>query len=68
MFLFGYPAAIHRLAERPERVLAGLAAVSIGVAAHLAFFAVVPLMAVNPAWLVMNALACLGLAAVALRR
>ena len=52
-------------------VLAGLA---VGVAAHLAFFAVVPMTAVHYApvlgtlWLAVNAVACLGLARVALRR
>ena len=54
-------------------LLAGLA---VGVAAHLAFFAAVPLTAVQvPAiagvgalWLAVNAVACLGLARLALRR
>ncbi|HEX3764742.1 MAG TPA: S8 family serine peptidase [Kofleriaceae bacterium] len=53
-----------------------LAGVAIGVAAHLAFFAAVPLAAIHvPAfighstlWLIGNALACLGLARLALRR
>jgi serine protease len=60
-------------APRARGLLAGLA---IGVAAHLAFFAVVPLTAVHvPAfighstlWLLGNALVCLGLARLALRR
>jgi serine protease len=55
-------------------VLAGLA---VGVAAHLAFFAVVPLTAVHyvpsafglaSIWLVVNAVACVALARLALRR
>ena len=58
------------------RARAPLAGVAIGVAAHLAFFAAVPLAAIHiPAvlgtgalWLVGNALACLGLARLALRR
>lgn len=58
---------------RLRPVLAGLA---IGVAAHLAFFAAVPLTTVHvPAmfgigtlWLAVNALVCLGLARLALRR
>jgi hypothetical protein len=53
-----------------------LAGVAIGVAAHLAFFAAVPLTAVHvPAvlgigtlWLALNAAICLGLARLALRR
>ena len=63
---YGFPKA------RP--VLAGIA---VGVAAHLAFFAVVPLTAVHympsifglgSIWLVVNAVACLVLARLALRR
>jgi serine protease len=55
-------------------VLAGLA---VGVAAHLAFFAVVPLTAVHyvpsvfglaSIWLVVNAVVCVALARIALRR
>ena len=54
-----------------------LAGVAVGVAAHLAFFAVVPMMSIQymPAafglgtiWLAINAIACLGLARLALRR
>lgn len=60
-------------APRARAPLAGLA---VGVAAHLAFFAAVPLTAIHapsvlggPAiWLFGNALACLGLARLALRR
>jgi serine protease len=59
--------------RRARGLLAGIA---VGVAAHLAFFAAVPLTAVQvPAflggsalWLIANALACLGLARLALRR
>jgi hypothetical protein len=58
------------------RARAPLAGLAIGVAAHLAFFAAVPLAAVHvpalfgiaPLWLAANALACLGLARLALRR
>ncbi|HMG24982.1 MAG TPA: S8 family serine peptidase [Kofleriaceae bacterium] len=57
------------------RLRAATAGVAIGVAAHLAFFAAVPLTAVHaPAalgaalWLGINALICLGLARLALRR
>jgi serine protease len=59
------------------RLRAPLAGVAIGVAAHLAFFAVVPLTTIHyvPAafgvatiWLVVNAVACLGLARLALKR
>jgi serine protease len=59
--------------RRARGLLAGLA---VGVAAHLAFFAAVPLTAVQvpsflgggALWLIANALACLGLARLALRR
>jgi serine protease len=58
------------------RARAPLAGLAVGVAAHLAFFAAVPLTAIHapailggPAiWLFGNALACLGLARLALRR
>jgi serine protease len=58
------------------RARAPLAGLAIGVAAHLAFLAAVPLTAIHvPAvlgtgtlWLGANALACLGLARLALRR
>ena len=46
-------------------LIAGLA---VGVAAHLVFFAVVPMMAGSSLWLAANAIACLGLARLALRR
>jgi serine protease len=53
-----------------------LAGVAVGVAAHLVFFAAVPLAAVHvpsfiahsTLWLIGNALACLGIARLALRR
>jgi hypothetical protein len=50
-----------------------LAGVAIGVAAHLAFFAVVPMVSVSvlglsSLWLLVNAAACLALARLALRR
>ena len=54
-----------------------LAGLAIGVAAHLAFFAVVPMSTLHyvphafglgAIWLAVNALACLGLARIALRR
>ncbi len=47
---------------------APLAGLAVGVAAHLAVYAVIPMVASNPAWLLMNAVACLGLAHLALRR
>ncbi len=59
------------------RLRVALAGFAVGVAAHLAFFAVVPLTQVQyvPAafgigtiWLALNAFACLGLARLALRR
>ncbi|HEY0192367.1 MAG TPA: S8 family serine peptidase [Kofleriaceae bacterium] len=52
---------------RARPMLAGL---SVGVAAHLAFFAVAPLATVQlgSLWLVANAIACLGLARLALKR
>jgi hypothetical protein len=50
-----------------------LAGVAIGVAAHLAFFAAVPLVHVSvlglsATWLALNAFVCLALARLALRR
>ena len=54
-----------------------LAGVAVGVAAHLAFFAVVPMTPVHfvphafglaSIWLMVNAIACLALARLALRR
>jgi serine protease len=59
-----------------RRLRPALAGVAIGVAAHLAFFAAVPLTAVHvpsvlgigTLWLAVNAVICLGLARLALRR
>lgn len=70
------PLAALALGYRSPRWRAASAGLAIGVAAHLAFFAAVPLAAVHvPAmfgtaalWLGANALACLGLARLALRR
>jgi serine protease len=46
-----------------------LAGVAIGVAAHLAFFAAVPaVLGTSAIWLLANALVCVGLARLALRR
>jgi len=58
------------------KLRAPLAGLAVGVAAHLAFFAVVPMTAVHvPAvfgigaiWLVANAIVCIALARLALRR
>ena len=70
------PLALLGVGYGVRRLRAPLAGLAIGVAAHLAFFAVVPLAAVHvPAmfgigtlWLLGNALACLGIARLALRR
>jgi hypothetical protein len=70
------PLVLLAIGYHVPRARAPLAGVAIGVAAHLAFFAAVPLAAIHiPAvlgtgalWLVGNALACLGLARLALRR
>ncbi len=59
-----------------KRLRAPLAGLSVGVAAHLAFFAVVPMITMQvpsafgfaTVWLLLNAAACLGLARLALRR
>jgi len=51
------------------RARAALAGVAVGVAAHLAFFAAVPLAyGLGTLWLLGNALVCVALARVALRR
>lgn len=51
------------------RFRGALAGLAIGVAAHLAFFAAVPMIAgVSAIWLGVNALVCLGLAAIAIRK
>ena len=70
------PLALLAVGYGVRRARGLLAGVAIGVAAHLAFFAAVPLTAVHvPAllgtgtlWLLANAVACLGLARLALRR
>ncbi len=70
------PLALLAVGYGVRRARAPLAGLAIGIAAHLAFFAAVPLTAIHaPAvlggpviWLFANALACLGLARLALRR
>jgi serine protease len=70
------PLALLTVGYGVPRARAPLAGLAVGVAAHLAFFAAVPLASVQvPAllgtgalWLAANALACLGLARLALRR
>jgi len=70
------PLALLAAGYSSRRLRPALAGVAIGVAAHLAFFAAVPLTAVHvPAvlgigtlWLALNAVICLGLARLALRR
>ena len=66
-----------RSATASRRRAAPLAGLAVGVAAHLAFFAVVPMMSLQhvPAafgfatvWLLLNAVVCLALARLALRR
>ena len=70
------PLALLAVGYSVPRARAPLAGLAVGVAAHLAFFAVVPMMtmAVPSAfgfasvWLLLNATVCLGLARLALRR
>lgn len=71
------PLALLAVGFGVPRLRAPLAGLAIGVAAHLAFFAVVPLTSLHyvphafglgSIWLAVNALACLGLAKLALRR
>ncbi|HET7502005.1 MAG TPA: S8 family serine peptidase [Kofleriaceae bacterium] len=70
------PLALLMVGYSVPRARAPLAGLAVGVAAHLAFFAAVPLAQVHvpamfgigPLWLIANALACLGLARLALRR
>jgi len=70
------PLALLVVGYGAPRLRALLAGVAVGVAAHLAFFAAVPLAAVHvpsfiahgTLWLIGNALACLGIARLALRR
>jgi serine protease len=71
-----FPLALLAIGYGFPRARAPLAGLAVGVAAHLAFFAAVPLAAVHaPAvfgtsalWLAANALGCLALARLALRR
>jgi serine protease len=70
------PLALLALGYGVRQLRPALAGVAVGVAAHLAFFAVVPLVTIQvPAvlgaptlWLAANAVACLTLARLALRR
>jgi hypothetical protein len=70
------PLALLAVGYGVPKARAPLAGLAIGVAAHLAFFAAVPLTTVQvPAvlgigalWLAVNAVACLALARLALRR
>ena len=70
------PLALLAVGYSIRRARAPLSGLAVGVAAHLAFFAAVPLAAVHvPAmfgvgtlWLAVNAVVCLGLARLALRR
>lgn len=69
------PLALLALGYSSPRLRAPLAGLAVGVAAHLAFFAAVPLATVHTMfgvsttiWLAVNALVCLGLARLALRR
>lgn len=70
------PLALLAVGYGVRRLRAPLAGLAVGVAAHLAFFAVVPLTQVNvpsafgigTLWLAVNALICLGAARLALRR
>jgi len=70
------PLALLAVGYGIPKARAPLAGLAIGVAAHLAFFAAVPLaqvhvpalLGIGPLWLAANALVCLGLARLALRR
>ncbi len=70
------PLALLAIGYGVPKLRAPLAGLAIGFAAHLAFFAVVPFVTVHvPAlfgvgalWLAVNALVCIGLARLALRR
>jgi serine protease len=70
------PLALLAVGYGVRRARGLLAGVAVGVAAHLAFFVAVPLTAVQvpsflggaALWLIANALACIGLARLALRR
>ncbi len=75
-FSAAIPLALLLVGYGMPKLRAPLAGLAVGVAAHLAFFAVAPLMIVHvPAafgfatvWLLANAAACLGIARLALRR
>ncbi len=70
------PFALIAIGYGMPRARAPLAGLAVGVAAHLAFFAVVPMMTLSvpsafgfaTVWLLLNAAVCLGLARLALRR
>ena len=63
------PLALLALGFGVPRARAPLAGLAVGVAAHLAFYAVVPMASgLSFAWLAANAVACLVLARLALRR
>ncbi len=70
------PFALIAIGYGMPRARAPLAGLAVGVAAHLAFFAVVPMLTLSvpsafgfaTVWLLVNAAVCLGLARLALRR
>jgi Domain of unknown function (DUF5942) len=63
------PLALLAVGYGVPRARAPLAGLAIGVAAHLAFYAAVPAtFGVSAVWLAVNALACVGVARLALRR
>jgi serine protease len=71
------PLALLAVGYGLPKARAPLAGLAVGVAAHLAFFAVVPMTSVQympsafgleSMWLILNAVICLALARVALRR
>ncbi|MCW5807854.1 MAG: peptidase S8 [Deltaproteobacteria bacterium] len=74
-FSAALPVAMLALGYGVERLRAPLAGVAVGLAAQLALLAVAPAASMglpgllgNPVWLLGNALACVGLARLALRR
>ncbi|MCX5744560.1 MAG: S8 family serine peptidase [Proteobacteria bacterium] len=75
-FSAAIPFALLAIGYGVKRLRAVLVGVAVGFAAHLTFFAVVPTatmhyvpaaFGINAVWLLVNALACIGLARVALR-
>ncbi|MBA3456464.1 MAG: S8 family serine peptidase [Deltaproteobacteria bacterium] len=70
------PFALLAIGYGVPRARAPLAGLAVGVAAHLAFFAVVPMLTLSvpsafgfaTVWLLLNAAVCLGIARLALRR